>query len=299
LVGRSVEKNIKLALKLGYLNFPRKTFVSLKEAKKKPPSSLTFLVAGSQAQVGSALERIAGGEHELKIKPQDKVVFSTDAIPGNEVAIYNLIDLLCRLGAEVSYADISSDVHVSGHGSSGDLKKLIELVKPFYLLPIGGNFRHMVSYQKLALSLGYKREQVLLPDKDQTILFSSEKKALLDKRVPVRNILVDALGIGDVGNVVLRDRQVLSEEGIVVALMVIDSITGKLVTKPEILTRGFVYVKVSERLLKAARQKIRKIFSKKPLNLRLARERVQEELEVFFFEKTGRRPMVLTYLIKV
>lgn len=299
LVGRSIEKNIALALKFGYLKFSPKTFLSIKEAEKRSPSSLTLLVAGSQAQRGSALERIAAGEHQINIRPKDKVVFSTDPIPGNEVGIYQLIDNLYRLGAQVSYTDILSDLHVSGHGASGDLKKLIQLVKPRFLLPIGGNFRHMVAYQKLANGLGYKDEEVLLPDDGQTILFSPDRKTRFDKKIPVRSVLVDALGVGDVGNVVLRDRQVLSKEGIVVVVVVVDSATKKLILPPDILTRGFVYVKRSEKLLKEAEEEVDRIFLKPPRNFRLAREKIQESLEKFFLEKTGRRPMILTQLVEV
>lgn len=299
LVGRSVERSTELALKLGYLKFSEKTFLPAHEAGKRPPSSLTLLVAGSQAQPGSALSRIVGGEHEIKIRQKDKVVFSTDPIPGNEVAIYSLIDDLYRLGAEVSYADISSDIHVSGHGYSGDLKKLISLTKPQFLLPIGGSFRHMVAYQKMAMRMGFARQRVVLPDGGQTLQFFKGRKVSFGRRIPIRSVMVDALGIGDVGNVVLRDRQVLSEEGIVVVVITVDSASRKLVTEPDILTRGFVYVKVSEPLLKKARHEIKEVFSAPFKNIRLAKEEVQGKLEKFFFKKTGRRPMILTQVVEV
>lgn len=293
LVGRSIEKNVELALKMGYLKFPRNIFLPSKLLAKSPPSSVTLLVAGSQAQMGSALERIVAGEHEVEIKSKDKVVFSTDYIPGNEVAIYNLIDNIYRLGAEVSYVDITSDVHVSGHGSASDLRKLIELVKPKYLLPIGGNFRHMVAYQKLARQLGYKKENTFLPQNGQVVEFFPEGKVNLGKPVEIRTVMVDALGVGDVGNVVLRDRRVLAEEGIVVVVIT----TGE----PEIITRGFVYVKKSEALLEEAKIEIKKIISRerKTKSIRLIREEIQDVLEKFFFAKTGRRPMILPVIIEV
>lgn len=299
LVGRSIEKNVELALKLGYLKFSKKIFLSVAEAEARPPSSLTLLVAGSQAQPGSALERIVGGEHKVKIREKDKIVFSTDSIPGNEVAIYRLIDDLYRLGAEVSYADISSDIHVSGHGCSEDLKKLIQLTNPQFLLPIGGNFRHMVAYQKMAMKAGFKRQRILLPDGGQTLQFFKGEKVSFGRQIPTRSVMVDALGVGDVGNVVLRDRQVLSEEGIVVAVITVDSASRSLITEPDILTRGFVYVKASEELLKKAQQEVKKVFSHPKKDLRLAREEVQEKLGKFFFKKTGRRPMILTQIVEV
>lgn len=300
LVGRSVEKNMELALRLGYLRFPSNVFLPVRQAERKPPSSLTFIVAGSQAQAGSALERVAGGQHRLKIGKKDKIVFSTDAIPGNELAVYHMVDDLCRLGAEVVYADVLNEVHVSGHGSSGDLRKLIQLIKPEFLLPIGGNYRHMIAYQKMAIKEGYSENHVLLPDDGQTLRFLKSKQVLFDKKVPVKSVMVDALGVGDVGNVVLRDRQVLSEEGIVVILMIIETDTQSLVKDPEILTRGFVFVKTSESLLRQAEIEAKRVFLKTNKgHSHLTREEVQGALEKFFFEKTGRRPMILTQFIEL
>lgn len=300
LVGRSIEKNIDLALKMGYLKFPQGLILNQKEIKKFPSSSLTFLVAGSQAQEGSALERIALDEHEIKIKPSDKVVFSTDYIPGNEIAIYNLIDKIYRLGAEVVYADISGDVHVSGHGSAGDLRKLIELISPRYLLPIGGNFRHMVAYQKLAFQLGYKKNQVLLPENGQMAEFFPGGQVNLSKSILTKTIMVDALGVGDVGNVVLRDRQVLASEGIVVVIVQVEQGNLKLLVEPDIVTRGFVYAKQSEKLLDEARQEIKRaIVSGRTREIYYLRRSLQEVLEKFFFDRTGRRPMVLPVIIEV
>jgi len=302
LVGRSVEKNIELALKLSYLKFPQNLFLLIKEAKRFPSSSLTLLVAGSQGQIGSALEKIVAGEHEIKIEKGDKIVFSTDYIPGNEVAIYTLIDEIMRQGGEVSYPDVTSDIHVSGHGSSSDLKKLIEMIKPKFLLPIGGNFRHMVAYKKLAQGLGFEENKIILPDNGQIIKFFEDGKVDLSEVVEVKTIMVDALGVGDVGNVVLRDRKILSQEGIVVAIIVLDQATFELVGEPEIVTRGFVYVKESERLLKEAKVEIKKVLAKwrtRRREFRFVLGDLQEHLEKFFFQKTGRRPLILTQVIKV
>ena len=302
LVGRSVEKNIELALKLSYLKFPQNLFLSTKEARKFPSSSLTLLVAGSQGQAGSALEKIVAGEHEIKIEKQDKIVFSTDYIPGNETAIYALIDEIMRQGGEVSYPEITSDIHVSGHGSSSDLKKLIEMIKPKFVLPIGGNFRHMIAYKKLAQKAGFREDQIILPTGGQIVKFQSDGKVDFSQTVEVKTVMVDALGVGDVGNVVLRDRKVLSEEGMVVAIIVVDQLTFKLVGEPEIVTRGFIYVKQSEKLIMETKEEIKKILGKwigKRTNFRFVREDLQDSLEKFFFKKTGRRPIILTQVIKV
>lgn len=300
LVGRSIEKNVELALKMGYLNYNRGIFLPKDLVKKTPPSSLTLLVTGSQAQPGSALTRMVLGEHDIRIKPGDKIVFSTDSIPGNELAIYNMIDELVRLEADVVYADVSGDVHVSGHGASNDLKKLIELVRPTYLLPIGGNFRHMIAYRKLAYELGYKKDDVLLPDDGQVVEFFSDQKVNLRKRIPTRTIMVDALGVGDVGNVVLRDRQVLASEGIVLVIVQVEQGTSNLISQPDIVTRGFVYAKQSERLLAEAKSGVVEVIQRQKLKeQRFLREAVQDYLERFFFKKTGRRPMVLSVIIEV
>lgn len=302
LVGRSVEKNIEMALKLGYLNFPKDVFLGIKQIDQVPPSKITLLVAGSQAQAGSALERIVSGDHEIKIATDDKIVFSTDYIPGNELAINELIDDILRAGAEVSYVNINSDIHVSGHGAASDLKKLIDLVKPKYFLPIGGNYRHMIAYQKLAVGLGYQKDSVLLPDGNQVIEFDNAKTAKILPEIRLGTVIIDALGVGDVGNVVLRDRQVLSQEGMVVAVILLNRSTGEIINDPEIISRGFVYVKDSEALLKRASQQIRLIVKNaktRRLSLRLMREDIQASLEKMFLTETGRRPMILSQIIEV
>ena len=302
LVGRSIEKSIELATKLKYLNYPKDIFIPKKIVNRFADATLTFLVAGSQGQLGSALDRLVSGEIEkIRIKPKDKVVFSSDFIPGNETAIYNLVDNLYRLGADVAYSDTRSDIHVSGHGAQGDLSKLMELVKPRYLVPIGGNYRHMVAYKKLALKSGFKENQVLIKDAGEVLEFTEQGLVPTNEKVQVGQIMVDALGVGDVGNVVLRDRQILSQEGIVVAILPLDQNSFKPVSDPEIVSRGFVYIKENLELLKEAKsgiiKKIKEIRG--PITQRLVRQKIQEYLEEFFFTKTGRRPMVLVVIIEV
>lgn len=300
LIGRSVDKNVSLALKMGYLKYPGNIFLPVGEMDRVSPSSLTLLVAGSQAQAGSALERIVTGEHEVKIGPGDKIVFSTDYIPGNEVPIYTLIDKLMRLGAEVVYPDVTSMIHVSGHGQSQDLKKLIELTKPKYLLPIGGNFRHMVAYKKIALQLGYQERDILLPENGQIVEFLADGKVSFKKKIQTRRIMVDALGVGDVGNVVLRDRQVLASEGIVVLILQVEQGKLRLVGEPDIITRGFVYAKQSKTLLSRAKQEIKKVVARQKTDeIRFLRRDLQETLERFFYGQTGRQPMVLPVILEV
>ena len=302
LVGRSVEKSIAIATKLKYLSYPKEVFLPKKVINNYPPSALTLLVAGSQGQLGSALDRLVAGEIEgIKIKSGDKVVFSSDFIPGNETTIYNLIDNIYRLGAEVAYSDIRSDIHVSGHGAQGDLGKLMELVRPRYLVPIGGNYRHMVAYKKLAEKNGFHSEQVLLKDAGQVIEFDEKGLVQTKEKVKVGQVMVDALGVGDVGDVVLRDRKILSQEGMVVAILPLDQNTNRLAGEPEIVSRGFVYIRENLELLGEAKKGIFRKLKEMPgiVTQRLIRQKVQEFLEKFFFEKTGRRPMVLVVIFEI
>ncbi|HUV72238.1 MAG TPA: ribonuclease J [Clostridia bacterium] len=302
-VGRSVEKSIKIAQKLKYISYPREAFVPKKAIKRYPSSSLALLVAGSQGQLGSALDRMVAGEiKEIKIEPNDRVVFSTDYIPGNETAIYRLIDDIYRQKASVAYVDIRSDIHVSGHGAQGDLSKLMEMVRPQYLVPIGGNYRHMVAYKRLAEKSGFGPNQTLIKDNGEIVEFDEKGLVPSKANIEIGQVMVDALGVGDVGNVVLRDRKILSEEGIVVAILPLNQTTYQLDGEPEIVSRGFVYIRENIELLKETKKGIREAL--KPARRskgdpRLVRQNVQDFLEKFLFAKTGRRPMVLVVIIEV
>ena len=303
LLGRSIKENMKLAEKLDYLRFPQGTFIDKKEIKNYPPNRLTLLVAGSQGQIGSALDRIVAQEFDfVKIQPGDKVVFSTDYIPGNEMAIYRLIDNIYRLGGEVVYQDIHSNVHVSGHGSREDLGKLMKMVNPRFMIPIGGNFRHMVAYQKLAVSKGFKAQQVLLPDDGEVVEFFPGGKVKISQKIEIHDVLIDAIEGKDVESIVLRDRKVLAEEGMVVAVVVLDKQTHLLQGEPEIITRGFIYAKENKDFFRQAKNKVRQVVKKmkgKGADRQIIRRKLQNELERFFFKTTNRRPMVLPIIIEV
>jgi len=300
-VGRSVEKNVQLATKLKYFSYSGETFIPKKILGRFPPNSLTLLVAGSQGQLGSAMDRLVAGEIEdIKIREGDKIVFSSDIIPGNEVSIYSLIDDIYRLGAEVVYSDAFGPLHVSGHGSQGDLGKLMEMIKPKYLIPIGGNYRHFISYRRLAEKNGFKKNQVIILDGGQVVCFNDDGSVNLKEKINVGQVMVDALGIGDVGNVVLRDRQILAEEGVVVAILPMSQVNHRLEGDPEVISRGFVYIKENLEMLNLAIAGIKQEMKKSTrMEHRLIRQTVQDYLEKFFFEKTGRRPMVLVVIIEV
>ncbi len=301
-VGRSVESNLRIAMQLGYIHLKQELMVPMDKMNKYPDQQLTLLVAGSQGQPGSALQRIAAGEHRnVKIKQGDKVVFSTDYIPGSETSIHAAIDALYKDGATVTYADIKDDLHVSGHGSQADLKLLLGLTRPRAVLPIGGTYRHMVHYRILAENMGYKTDQVLLPTTNRSVHLDSQS-IYLGKPVDVRNVMIDGLGVGDVGNVVLRDRQVLAEEGVVVVLLQLDVNTKELVNEPDIITRGFVYLKGQEGLLTEAKKLVTQSLKspEQPLtDWHLIKERTSEVLQKFFARQLKRNPMILPVIIEV
>lgn len=301
LVGRSIEKSVLVATRLGYMKIPKEALIPVEQAKRFPDRLLTLLVAGSQAQPGSAMERIALGEHKfIKLNPGDHVVFSTDYIPGTENAVHGLIDILARSGATVSYSEITEDLHVSGHGASGDLKLMVALTRPRYIVPIGGTYRHMKQYSLLIQGMGYEEKQIILPDVGNAIRVGGGVVSTAE-HIEIRDIMVDGLGIGDVGNVVLRDRQVLAEEGIVVVVLQVDQGTNSAVGDIDIISRGFVYAASTRDLIEDSKGVVRRALDKRKgqlSNIRLARETVIEALEPFLFQKTHRRPMVLPIVVE-
>jgi len=302
ILGKSIDRNITVASRLGYLKIPSSVLVESKEIKRLPPKNVCLLVAGSQAQPGSALERIATGEHsDVKLQPGDKVVFSSDYIPGNESAVQSLIDTLSRLGATVIYSNITDNLHVSGHGSRQDLLLMMSLTRPKYLVPIGGTYRHMVQYSLLAQGMGYSPDKVLLPAYNQSILVSPEGVSL-GPVTDIKNVMVDGLGIGDVGHAVLRDRQHLAEEGVVVAVAEIDQNNYSKLINLELISRGFVFDKYYSHLLAEATTQVKNTFAKKSGHIdsdRYARQVIIDVLEHFFFDRTHRRPMILPVVVEV
>lgn len=299
-VGRSIQENVEVATKLGYMKIRESDIVPPQEFRKHPDGKLALVVAGAQAQPGSALEKIALDEHKfVKIKEGDRVVFSTDYIPGNEVAIHALIDTLTRRGATVSYQEITDNLHVSGHASRDELALMIALTHPRYLLPIGGTVRHMKQYKLLASAMGYGKDKILLPEGGQVVRVG-RGFAQVSGLVDIRAVMVDALGVGDVGPVVLRDRKVLASEGVVVVVIQMERATGKISGEPDLVTRGFVFAKKHEEFLRFAASELKKeLLRKKWGDGRLVREIIVDFLERFFFEETGRRPMILPVVVEI
>ncbi len=303
LVGRSLEKKIELATRLGYLKFPRQVFVTPEETLRLPDNQVTLLVSGSQGQPGSALDRIANEEHKLvRIKKNDKIIFSSpDYIPGTENTVHSIIDRFTRLGATVVYSDIATNLHVGGHGGQLDMMLLLGLAKPRYVIPTGGEIRHMKQYNLMAQRMGYTESNILLPDSGDIVEMTPNQTVSVNGKVDVRNIMVDGLGVGDVGNVVLRDRQVLAEEGIVIVVTQVDQSTGRLASDADLISRGFVFAKNNEELFAEAKRKIRDALAREKghPDIRVIREHVIGALDKFFFEKTGRRPMILPVVVEI
>ncbi len=302
LVGRSVENNFQVARDLGYLSVPPGLVIAQEEVKRFPDNKLMILIAGSQGQPGSALTRVANRDHKyVFLKNQDSVVFSADPIPGTETAQNSLIDLLTENGANVYYTNIMSSLHVSGHAAAEELKLMINLAKPKFILPIGGTFKHMKSFFRMAKTIGYKENQIIMA-KDGDIVEVWPQGAKIDGRVEVSNVYVDGIGVGDIGKIVLRDRNLMAEEGIVVVVLPVDVQTGKLGGEPDIISRGFVHGEQGEDLLEAAKEMVKSslVAPQSPsLDAKYIRHNVEEILEKFFFEETKRRPLILTVLVEV
>lgn len=303
LVGMSVEKNVKLAKKIGYLNLHDADLVQINKAKNYPDRQLTFLVAGSLGQAGSSLDRIVVGKHKITIKPTDKVIFSSpDYIPGTSSAVHHMINNLARMGIEVVYPEGGDALHVSGHGFQQELALLINLTSPDWLFPIGGEYRHIRQYAALVEKMGLDLSRVIVQQKDQALLFNRHGLMKQGMMVPTRQVLVDGLGVGDVGQIVLRDRGKLAREGMIVIIYLVDSSTRKLAGGPYVVSRGFVYVKENKRLLAVLKQFAKKLFSENvsPVaDLHNARQIIQGEIEKKILDETGRQPMVLPVVIDV
>jgi len=300
-VGRSIDKKAEIARRLGYLHYEAGQVFSHKEAARFPSNSLMYIISGSYGQPGSALYRLALGEHEfLKIESQDTVIFSSDpAPPGSKANVDFLVDRLIELDANVHYYDMQEDLHVSGHGSQKDIEMLFALLKPKYFIPVGGTIRHMRAYSLMAQKMGASAQNVFELQPGEIIEFKGGVARKAGK-IPVKNILVDGLGIGDVGNVVLRDRQILAADGVAIALIKLDRAGAKLIENPEVISRGFVYEAKHKGFLEETAAKLKvHLETKRLLDAKVVRDATTDFLEKFFYEKTGRRPMILPVVIEV
>ncbi len=302
ITGRSLENSVRIASELGYLRIPKSTLVELDQIRRIPLEKLAILTTGSQGEPMSALTRIANSEHrQVEIIPGDNVIIAANPIPGNEKLVARTVDKLFRLGAEVIHQSVSG-VHVSGHASAEEIKMMLNFLQPRYLVPVHGEYRHMVACAKIAQKLGLADENIFLIDPGTVLEFSADRGAIAGS-VTAGKVMVDGLGIGDVGNVVLRDRRILAEEGIVIILLAVDPEAGKLLSGPEIITRGFVYVRESEELLEEAKDAVTNrlayLDSKQLRDWNALKSNIRDEAATFFYEQTGRRPMIMPVIIDV
>lgn len=302
LVGRSFESNFQVARDLGYLSVPSGIIIPAESIPSVPDEKLLILIAGSQGQPGSALSRVANGEHkQIHLERGDGVIFSADPIPNTETAQSALIDNLMRMDVRVYYSAITSDVHVSGHAASDELKLMVNLIKPQFMLPIGGEYRHMKLFSKMCQDMSYKPEQII-DAIDGDVITLENNTAKVTDNFPVNNIYIDGLGVGDVGTVVLRDRQVMSEEGVVVVVIPIAHQTGQLDGEPDIISRGFIFEKEQQELIDEARELVKKTLknhAQKLADWRYMRKIIEEELEKFLYQATERRPLILPIVVEV
>jgi ribonuclease J len=302
IVGFSVERAIGIAKDLGYLNLNESDLIPVERVKNFSDNKLMFLVAGFAGQPDSALSKMVMGKHRVKIRSGDKVIFSSpDYIPGTTSNIYTMIDILSKMGADVVYGE-KEELHVSGHGYQKEHALLIELLKPKYLLPIGGNFRHLKSYQTMAKNLGYAEDQVIFPDFDGTATFHANGTVDTNYHITLKKVLIDGFGVGDVGTTVLRDRKLLAQDGMFSVVLLIEKVSGQLVKDPVVLSRGFVFMKENTELMNYLKQEVVNKFNQStstPANMDFIREEIQGHIEEIIYQKTGRQPMVLPLVIEV
>jgi ribonuclease J len=300
-IGRSIDVKGQIAKNFGYLDYPEGLVVPPKALAKLPKNKRMYIISGSYGQEGSALYRVAMGEHDfLKLEKGDTVIFSGDpAPPGSKAAVDFVVDHLIQQDADVHYYDMQEDLHVSGHGCQKDIEMLLALIKPKYLTPIGGTVRHMHAFAQMAEVMGINERNVFQLSAGDVVEFSKDEAKVTD-HIPVKNVLVDGLGIGDVGNVVLRDRQVLAEEGIAIALIKFDTNSKKLLMDPEIISRGFVFQGKMQNFLNEVGKELGKEIGRlSQIEPHTIKTRTIDFLEKTLYVETGRRPMVLPVIVEI
>ena len=297
--GRSMVNIIETATSLGYLDIPDKTLIDIEQLKNYPDEKTVIITTGSQGESMAALSRMAGNMHrKISIGPGDTVIFSSNPIPGNEKAVTNIINELMMKGADV----IFQDVHVSGHACQEEIKLIYTLVQPKYAIPVHGEYKHLKAQAKIAGELGIEKENIFILSSGDVLELDNESAAITGK-VQTGGILVDGLGVGDVGNVVLRDRQHLAEDGIMIVVLALDKYTNQLVSGPDIVSRGFVYVRESDALMEEARDIISigidSCLDKGIADWGKIKSTIKDSLSEFVWKKTKRRPMILPIIMEV
>ncbi|OPY58967.1 MAG: Ribonuclease J 1 [Pelotomaculum sp. PtaU1.Bin035] len=301
-VGRSMVNVVNVAYELGYLNIPEGVLIELDEANRLPGHKVVILTTGSQGEPMSALTRMALSDHrQVDIVPGDTVIISATPIPGNEKVVARVIDQLFKQGAHVIYESVSS-IHVSGHPSQEDLKMMINLVRPKFFVPVHGEYRMLIKHAEIAKDVGVLPQNVFVAENGHVLEFT-RRVGRVSGRVTAGKVLVDGLGVGDVGNVVLRDRKQLSQDGILIVVVTINREAGLIVAGPDIVSRGFVYVRESEKLLEEARAKVKSALDlcadRGISEWSYIKSQVRDALGRFLYEKTRRRPMILPIIMEI
>ena len=297
--GRSMVNIIETASELDILNIPDNTLITTEQLKDYPEEKTVIITTGSQGESMAALSRMASNTHrKITIGPQDTIIFSSNPIPGNEKAVTKVINELSRKGAEV----IFKDAHVSGHACQEEIKLIYSLVKPKYSIPVHGEYKHLKAQAKIAMDLGIEKENVFIISSGDVLEMNDEKAAVTGK-VPVGDILVDGLGVGDVGNIVLRDRQHLAEDGIMIVVLALDGASGYLAAGPDIVSRGFVYVRESDELMEEARDilynTVNEYLDRGVTDWGKLKMGIRDCLSDYVWKKTKRRPMILPIILEV
>ncbi|MFA5175047.1 MAG: ribonuclease J [Patescibacteria group bacterium] len=301
--GFSMKSNVEIAKELGYMKFSPKTLIDLKRTDDYPDNKIVIVCTGAQGEKNASLMRIANGEHRfVELRHGDTVVFSSSVIPGNERTVQRLKDTLFRKGAEVIHYQMM-DVHAGGHAKADDVKLMIRLLNPKYFIPIEGNHFLLHYNARVAESMNFPKENIFIADNGQVMEFSRGTGRLTNTKVPADYVFVDGLGVSDETNIVLRDRQVLAEDGMVVVIATVDSKTGKLVQNPDIISRGFVFLKENKELIEDLRHRVKKmVIDSDPLSwadTNFIKNKIRDYVGQFLFSKTEKRPMVLPVVIEV
>lgn len=300
-VGSSMVKSIELAKELDYLTIPEDLFISVVDTDNYKQSDIVILTTGTQGEPMSALSRIAKGTHkQVSIRKGDTVLMAATPIPGNEMLVSSSVNLLFRAGANVIYG--YKKVHVSGHGYEEELKLMLELMKPQYFLPVHGEYRMQKAHGHIAEEVGIPKENIFIVEKGDVVSFKNGQ-ANRSERVEVGNVLIDGIGVGDVGNIVLRDRKLLSQDGILVVVVTFNKQKRLILSGPEIITRGFVYVRESEKLITRSTEMVKDITERMLQNDQiewtLLKNSIRDGLSAYLYEETKRRPMILPILMEV
>ena len=300
--GRSMINMIDTAMELGYINVPDNVFIDIDMIKNYTDDQLVIITTGSQGETMSALTRMAAGEHKkVTITPNDLVIISANPIPGNEKYVAKVIDDLMKIGAEVVYSSLEA-IHVSGHACQEEQKLMLSLIRPKYFIPVHGEYRQLIAHSDTAKKVGIPNENIFLMTNGR-VLELNEEEAKLTGVVPFGRVMVDGLGVGDVGNIVLRDRQHLSQDGLIIVVLTMDSSTGEILAGPDVISRGFVYVKESENLMEEVkhvlREEIEKLEQSGVRDWATIKAKLKDSLRDYIFAKTKRNPMILPIIMEV